>query len=239
MSSGANKALSVKTGFLSKLFGSGKNVEPKPYILPQPTGPITLKDGNSNGCTLFVVLGIALFWNGIISMFFLKVVGGWFNGNIDWMMTLILIPFGLVGIALILGVLYFALAMFNPKPVLTIEESVVPLGDSVKLLWQIDGKASAFQRITITLIGELSATYQRGTDTITDVEPFLEQTLLETDDPTEMTDGRIDIQIPEHAMHSWDASNNKVIWKIKLHGDIPKWPDVKSEFPITITPQTS
>lgn len=237
MPSGLNQAISANTGFFTKLFSSGnKDTKITPFKRPELTGPTTLKSSNSTGCWLIGSLFFCIFWNGIVSIFFMSILNGWMKGDPDWFQTLFFIPFGLVGLALILTVLYFFLALFNPKPVLTIEESVIPLGGSVQLLWQIDGKASAFQRVRIALIGTESATYQQGTDTVTVTEEFYEKTLFETEDKMEMTDGRIDVEIPALCMHSWSANNNNVSWKLHLHGDIPKWPDVKSDFDIQVVP---
>ena len=33
-----------------------------------------------------------------------------------------------------------------------------------------------------------------------------------------------------------DAASNKVVWEIKVSGEINKWPDVEQNFPITIHP---
>jgi hypothetical protein len=37
-------------------------------------------------------------------------------------------------------------------------------------------------------------------------------------------------------MHSFDASNNKIQWYLKVKGDIKKWPDVSNEFAVTVLP---
>ena len=37
-------------------------------------------------------------------------------------------------------------------------------------------------------------------------------------------------------MHSFEAPNNRVRWTLIVHGDIPFWPDVRDEFPITVLP---
>jgi hypothetical protein len=38
-------------------------------------------------------------------------------------------------------------------------------------------------------------------------------------------------------MHSFEASRNKIVWKLTLKGAIAKWPDVSDEFPIVVTPE--
>ena len=37
-------------------------------------------------------------------------------------------------------------------------------------------------------------------------------------------------------MHSFGADNNKVVWELKVSGEIARWPDVDESFPITIRP---
>ena len=38
-------------------------------------------------------------------------------------------------------------------------------------------------------------------------------------------------------MHSFEADNNKIVWMIKLHADVPRWPDVKQDYKITVCPK--
>jgi hypothetical protein len=38
-------------------------------------------------------------------------------------------------------------------------------------------------------------------------------------------------------MHSFESSHNKIIWKVKLHGDIPRWPDVSETYTLNIVPK--
>mgnify|MGYP001826188681 FL=1 len=37
-------------------------------------------------------------------------------------------------------------------------------------------------------------------------------------------------------MHSFEADRNKIIWEIKVEGEIVRWPDIDQNFPITIRP---
>ena len=37
-------------------------------------------------------------------------------------------------------------------------------------------------------------------------------------------------------MHSFQAAANKIIWEIKIEGEIDRWPDVDQNFLITIRP---
>ena len=35
-------------------------------------------------------------------------------------------------------------------------------------------------------------------------------------------------------MHSFTAPHNKIEWKVKLHGDIRRWPDVRDEYELNV-----
>ena len=37
-------------------------------------------------------------------------------------------------------------------------------------------------------------------------------------------------------MHTFVAPNNKVLWRLRVEGQIPRFPDVKDEYPVTILP---
>ena len=37
-------------------------------------------------------------------------------------------------------------------------------------------------------------------------------------------------------MHSFEADANKIIWEIKVEGEILHWPDIDQNFPIRIDP---
>ena len=64
------------------------------------------------------VLGLtllALFWNGIVSVFVWQAVHSWRQGQPDGCLTVFLIPFVLVGLGLIFAVVRQFLVLFNPR----------------------------------------------------------------------------------------------------------------------------
>ena len=51
-----------------------------------------------------------------------------------------------------------------------------------------------------------------------------------------MQRGSTALSIPAHSMHSFHGESNHIIWSLTLHGDIPRWPDIKETFEILVTP---
>jgi len=201
-----------------------------------PAGPVTLKPKRSPLGKLIGVTAFALVWNGLVSVFVWQVIKGWRTGRGDWFITLFMIPFVLAGLGLIGGIVYYVLALFNPRPRLTLSADAVPLGGTAELQWEFSGHVNRIRKFEILLEGREEATYRRGTDTVTDKNVFATLPIVETEDRRDIVIGDTTLAVPPDTMHSFDASNNKIIWTLKVHGDIKMWPDVKEEFPLTVLP---
>lgn len=207
-----------------------------PVPLAEHSGPVELKPETTAlgkvGCSLFV----ALFWNGITSIFVFKVYSDWAAGRSPWFETIFMLPFVAVGLGLIGAVFYYIMASFNPKPIMRISDATIPLGTTAELEWRFAGNTGSIQKMTIDLIGRESATYRRGTDTITDTEDFYQETLFEAFDAFDMQEGRVDVSIPTDTIHSFEGGNNSITWHLEVKGDIALWPDVNQSFSIFVLP---
>ncbi len=200
------------------------------------TGPVILKPQVSPVGKVFGTLFFALFWNGIVSVFVWQAWKGWQSGHPDWFLSIFMIPFVLVGIASFFFVGHFALALANPRPRITLQQGEPCLGDELRIDWRFSGRASRLTQLRIFLEGREEATYQRGTDTVTDREVFATHSIVDTANNWEIPRGSAALAIPDDTMHSFAAGNNKIIWEIKVKGEIPRWPDVDQNFPVTLQP---
>jgi Protein of unknown function (DUF3592) len=200
------------------------------------TGPLDLRP-NVSPLGKFVGLTFAaLFWNGIVSVFVWQAVQGWRAGQPDGCLTLFLVPFVLVGLALVAGAFQNLLALANPRPRLTLSPGVLTPGGAAYLQWKMVGRASRIRRLRIVLEGREEARYRRGTDTYTDRETFATIHAVETDQPFEIPAGSAHLSIPEGTMHSFAADNNKIVWMLKAECEIPGWPDSVDEYEIQVKP---
>jgi len=197
---------------------------------------IILKPRLSPFGKLIAVILFALIWDGIVSILVVSVIGDIRHGNIEVGKTLIAIPFTLVGLGLIGFVVYQFLAMFNPRVTLKLRPAQVTLGAAGELEWSFSGKTSRIGELSIKLTGREEATYRRGTKTRTDKHDFYEMELWKTSDPYGIAAGQVGLLMPLDTMHSFEASNNKIIWTVDVHGDIARWPDVKESFKILVRP---
>ena len=85
--------------------------------------------------------------------------------------------------------------------------------------------------------GREEATYRRGTTTTADKQVFRTLDLVDTARQIDIARGQVSFIIPADTMHSFAASNNKIVWEMIVKGEIANWPDVKEEIKLDIRPQ--
>jgi hypothetical protein len=110
-------------------------------------------------------------------------------------------------------------------------------GGAVDLSWRFLGAAQRLGRVRISLQGVEQATYRVGTDTRTATETFHDQVLADVPAPTCSAGGSLLLRIPADAMHSFESSNNKIVWQLAVHGEIARWPDADETFPLAVLPR--
>jgi len=197
--------------------------------------PQKLKPSHRRFTSFLLVLGAAIFWNVLVSIFMRHVFNGGMEG-FNIVVGIFLIPFAIVGIGLIGGAIHQFGAIFNPKVELALTTGAVRRGDSVDVAWQLEGRTSKVRLLTIMVEGEESATYRRGTDTITAKNVFCTIPITEATEAEEIEFGSRTVTIPDDTMHTFAANRNKVTWRIVVHGDVPFWPNIKEEYEFRVKP---
>lgn len=206
-----------------------------PDFTPMP-GPIRLDPETSRLGRLVGIVFACLFWNGIVSVFASQALQSFERGRPEWGLTLFLVPFVLVGIVLFFALFHVALGLTNARPVLHANRDALALGDTLEIEWHLVGRIATLARLTLTLEGRESATYQRGTDSHTVTETFASIPLADVADPHRMARGRAAVAIPGDTMHSFDGGRNEIDWSLHLVGSIEGWPDIDERFPLVLLP---
>jgi hypothetical protein len=201
---------------------------------PVPAGAAVLKSAGSRLGKFAGGVLIAAFWNGIVSVFLWQVIKSFQRHRPEWLLTIFLIPFVLIGLGLLGFAGYSFLQLFAPGVKLRLSSAAVPLGGSADLEWEITGRSSAISKLRIWLEGREEATYRRGTSTSTDKSTFATLELASASLWSDIRRGRVRFTVPADTMHSFKSDNNRIVWTLHVHGDIAFYPDVNDEFPITV-----
>jgi len=206
---------------------------------PVSDGPVVLQATKSRVWQLVGGILFAGFWNGIVSVFVWQAVKSFQKGRPEWFLAVFLIPFVAIGLGTLGFVGYSFLRLFTPGVTLRLSRRAIPLGESADLEWELGGRASSIRTWRVWLEGREEATYARGTSTSTDKATFAEIEVASTNATVDIRAGRARIAIPADTMHSFQSHNNKIVWALRIKGEIRNWPDVSEEFPITVLPFTT
>ncbi len=184
---------------------------------------------------------VALFWNGLVSIFVVIAVQSFRRGDPEWFLTIFIIPFVLIGIFLILAAIHGFLALFNPYPVVQIRPARIPLGGSANLRWEFKGFPGRIRELKILLIAaeQIRTTYdekERKQKMGMSSRPVFEREAICLTDPQQIAAGQIRLSIPTDAMHSFDGGNCCLVWTVSFRGDIRIWPNLKDDLPIVVVP---
>ena len=216
-------------------------VTPMPFasaeVFEETPGSRVLKSSSSRLVGVVVLAVFAAIWNGGIFFGFIRGSGFFRRGHgsfFDWFTTLFMLPFIAVGLVVIGVLIYQVLTLFNPKVEASIQPGTPRLGGSLDLNWRLAGRTDVLRGLRIFLEGREEATYRRGTTTSTDRKPFLKLDLAATTSPAEMAAGQARIRMPLDTVPSFKSDNNKIVWAIKVEGDIARWPDLREEFMIEV-----
>jgi hypothetical protein len=199
--------------------------------------PVTLESESSRWARLAGSLLGTLFWNGIVSVFAHQVWQGHAKGDPDWLLTLFLMPFLLIGIALPFAVVHSLMVLRNARPRLVAGTRTPRLGERLELRWSLEGRTRALRRVQIRLVGCEKATYQVGTRSHTQEETFFDRAFVDLPAPSCTLGGQASIEIPSAAIHSLKAPHNEVVWELRFEGEIERWPDVKETYSLVVLPR--
>lgn len=195
-----------------------------------------LRPATAPWAKLLGAIAVAAFWNGIVSFFVADVFHGWRSGHGQWFLTIFMIPFVVIGLCIIGGVIYFFLALFNPLPHLKITPGAVRVAESLRIDWDLAGNVERLENLRFRLQGREEAVHGAGKNTSRRESVFLDLELTSITAKSAMHSGSCTVTIPPGEMHSFSAPSNKVIWVVRVEGKIPRWPDLKEEFPLTVWP---
>ena len=179
-------------------------------------------------------------WNGAVSVFVVMAVRSFLAGTPDWLMTLFIVPFLVVGIALVVvfARLLRQTAGIGPTLVEISDHPLLP-GNGYRFFLSQSGNLT-LKSIEISLICEEEAVFRQGTNARTESREVFRQSLYAGAGaiirPGEPLEAECDLPIPAEAMHSFRASHNQVQWKLIVRGEIVGWHGFQRSFPVVVRP---
>lgn len=198
---------------------------------------------NRAGWRLLATTIFSLLWNAVGCVLLVMAAGGWIQGRVDWLPTLILGPFLAVGgasIYLVLRQIWIDAGM-GPTAVEICSHPLLPGRQYTVHLTQ-NGHI-AVKSLSLWLACEEEVTYHQGTDIRHEVRAVLEDRIYERTDfqiePGLPFQIECQVRIPSGAMHSFQSEHNAVHWWLVVRGSLTYWPCFERRFPIIVYPGES
>ena len=196
-------------------------------------GAVELKPTASPVMKLLGAILLAAFWNGIVSVFAYQLVTDWRRGERDWFLGIFLMPFVLIGLLFLGFIGSCLLNLFNPRVRLVVGSAVVPPGGRLDARWSVGRGADRIRRLCIVLEGREESRGESSSQ-----RTFARIPLIETDNTEHIRAGSAQAAIPADVQPtSEDDASPRIVWALKVRGEIARFPNVEDEFPITILPR--
>lgn len=193
--------------------------------------PVVLAPDMSPMAAFAGLTALAVFWNG----FTWTILG--LAGSEDMCALVFMGLFALIGLGIVFAAGSAFLKLFSPRITLSLPGGMPVLGAEQTLSWRFSGNAASLTRVQLVLIGEERATFQRGTDSVTDTHKFHRDVLLDTTDPHRIGRGTLEFALPASSVPTFDGGNNEIVWRLEVTGVIANWPDIDSHFTLTVFPE--
>ena len=205
--------------------------------MPSPidtSGPLKLRPASSPFGMLGGILFVALFWNGIVSVFIWQDVVTWGKGGPGLFLALFLIPFVLIGLLLLYGVVRQVLVLFNPRSHLTLTPGVLAPGATAFLQWRLGSGGEGVRRVVITCEAARKVPSPSGRGNQVQAKPFFSQLVVDTSHPFEIASGgAASFALPADAVPSSDGFQ-PIVWSLRVRTEIRFWPDGDDEYPVQV-----
>jgi hypothetical protein len=179
-------------------------------------------------------------WNGAVSVFVVMAGRSFLAGTPDWLMTFFIVPFVVVGVALVVvfARLLRHTAGIGPTLVEISDHPLLP-GNAYRLFFSQSGNLT-LKSLAVSLICEEEAVFRQGTNARTESREVFRQSLYAGASavirPGEPLEAECALPIPAEAMHSFRASHNQVQWKLIVGGEIVGWQGFERSFPVVVRP---
>ena len=184
--------------------------------------------GSSPAGKAFGLLVFTLVWNSIVFFMFRS------SDIPRWFASL----FGIAGLAMTAATIHALLAIFNPRPTVEITPGDIRPGTVVAMRWRLAGRVDRIGTMAIGIRCQQvdTETHRSGGKSETRIvkTPLYDGELKRTDSQAEIAMGTLQFTVPEELPPSRPGNHQGIQWHVLFHGDIARWPDMKTELPFTV-----
>jgi hypothetical protein len=81
--------------------------------------------------------------------------------------------------------------------------------------------------------------HHSGKNNYTVTQCFADIPIVAASDRDIMAEGEARVKIPADLVHSFRAQHNRIVWQLRVRGQIANWPALEENYPIVVVPASS
>ena len=192
----------------------------------------------STGWISFIMAAVCIAW--LVAMFIVQVFSLHREGQPNWFLTWLMVPFVLAGVWTLIALARQVLRNIAVGTT-RVEVSQHPFYPGGTFHGFVSQTGRLHVRwLQVLLLCEEQAIYQQGTDTRRASSPVHRATLFSQRKfeirPQQAFEATFDLTIPAAAMHSFASPHNAVVWTLIVRGRTVRWGDFERRFPVYVYP---
>ncbi len=192
------------------------------------------------GCSVAGLIGMALFWNGLVSVFVWQDIKLYLQGTwvIGIVLSLFLVPFVGIGLMIIGGVVQHFILLFGPRFEVQLDQAELRPGESTRLRWRRSGGRGTVKSFDLLLLGqeEVQSDGESGKQARPGRSVFHEEMLFTTRDSLASARGQVELKIPEEAVPSFAAGKHVIRWMLCLRAKVDGMPSIRDDRDLLVRP---
>ena len=152
----------------------------------------------------------------------------------QWATTTVSTTVVIAAVAPFLG--YQLLQRLQMRPALTVTPSIVRLGETVTVHWNLKGRFVEPRQLVLELVGREKASSGSSGDQ-TYQHDFSVLPAFDTTDVEAIRHGEAQLTIPGTTMHSFKSEHNEIQWLVRVRTATPGLPSVTQTIGVTVQPR--
>ncbi len=208
-----------------------------------PGGKTKLKPRQGPLARFLTMAVFALFWNGITWAIFAGILNdGRQSGSYEMMPLALMSLFALIGLAVALAACYYAVGFFfGPRIDVFAHSATLTCGTPWTLQWTFRRGSGGINRLRVFLEGATEGEYTTGSgknrSRTVDTKVFLREEIFDSGERFDIARGEGDLTVPEHIPHSFEAPSNRIVYTLRVEGDIRFMPNLREQYRVYVAPR--
>jgi hypothetical protein len=197
----------------------------------------------SSGWVSLTMAAVCLGWNTLVAIFVVQVIRLHLEGQPNWLLTWLMVPFVLAGawtLVMLARQVLFDVAIGTTR--LEISHQPFYPGETSRGFVSQTGRIHV-RWLQVQLQCDEHAVYQQGTDARRATSRVYRATVFSKRkfdiSPDAAFDAEFDIAVPDTGMHSFVSAHNAIVWTLAVRGRVARWGDFERRFPVYVYPASS